>query len=241
MSGFVDLHCHCVPGVDDGAPTLDEGVGMLRALGAAGFEAVIATPHMRPGMWDPEDARVQQAFASVCTAAAGLPAAPRLSLSSEHYYDATVIERLLQGGGRPYPGSKAALIEFYEVDFPPSVDRKLFELQVRGILPVIAHPERYRVLWKNTDPLERLIRAGAVALLDVAALDGKYGRAPQRCAEDLLERELYHAACTDSHRVADVAAAQRGIAAVRRRYGEREVDFLLRHGPAEILAGRVPE
>jgi protein-tyrosine phosphatase len=102
---------------------------------------------------------------------------------------------------------------------------------------VIAHPERYRVIWERPSVLDRLLDSGAVALLDVAALVGKYGRQPQRCAERLLEGEAYHAACSDAHRLRDVPEVARGIELVRRRYGDAEVDALFCRGPREILAG----
>jgi protein-tyrosine phosphatase len=86
-----------------------------------------------------------------------------------------------------------------------------------------------------------LIDSGVAALLDVAALVGKYGREPQRAAEDLLERGLYHAACSDAHRPADVVEVTRGIERVATLYGQEEVDFLLREGPSLILEGKLPE
>jgi protein-tyrosine phosphatase len=77
-----------------------------------------------------------------------------------------------------------------------------------------------------------------MALLDVAALVGKYGRRPQRCAELLLERGLYQAACSDAHRAQDVEQAARGIQRVRELYGDEEVAALFAEGPRAILAGR---
>jgi protein-tyrosine phosphatase len=87
--------------------------------------------------------------------------------------------------------------------------------------------------------LERLLDAGAVALLDVAALAGKYGARPERSARELLERGLYHAACSDAHRPADLPFVERGMAALDAEYGREELDALLGSGPQEILEGRV--
>ena len=129
------------------------------------------------------------------------------------------------------------LLEFYDSGFPPRVEQLFSQLRERGLTPVIAHPERYRAIWDRPSVLDRLLDSGAVALLDVAALVGKYGRQPQRCAERLLESESYHAACSDAHRLRDVPEVAKGIELVRRRYGEGEVDALFRRGPLEILAG----
>jgi protein-tyrosine phosphatase len=237
VRGLLDLHCHFVAGIDDGARTSDEGVAMLRALRDAGFDRVIATPHMRPGLFDNEQADLVAAFERMRPALEAETSLPHVELSSEHYFDDVVYDRLLSGAALPYPGGHAVLLEFYGEAFPRGGEERLFELGRRGLLPVIAHPERYRYLWRSSTLLERLIDGGAAALLDVAALTGKYGGEPQRCARDLLERGLYQAACTDSHRVADVADARAGIAWLEKQYGLEEVEALFRTGPQAILAG----
>lgn len=240
MAGFVDLHCHYLAGVDDGARDEDEGVRMLEALGALGFEWVVATPHMRPGLFDNEKAGLERAFASM-QPRLSQPGLPKTSLSSEHYFDDQVYSRILAGSALPYPGGKAVLLEFYAVDFPPMVGRCFIELRRAGLLPVIAHPERYRCLWDSLEPLERLVDAGAAALLDTAALVGKYGSRPQRAAEEILELGLYHAACSDAHRVADVDDVRQGMERIDELYGQEERIFLFETGPRALLAGRLPE
>jgi protein-tyrosine phosphatase len=241
MSGFVDLHCHYVPGIDDGAGSTADGITMLRGLGELGFARVLATPHTRPGMFDNTRATIRDAFERFKGSLLEAEALPALELSSEHYFDDVVFQRLLAGDGLPYPGGRAVLLEFYQVDFPPMVQHRLGDLRGRGLLPVIAHPERYQCLWRSADILERLVDSGSAALLDVAALVGKYGRQPQKCAEDLLERGLYHAACSDAHRPSDIEQVARGIERLRELYGDDEVTFMLREGPESLLAGVLPE
>ncbi len=238
-TSFIDLHCHWVAGIDDGARSHAEGRAMLLRLGEIGFSRVIATPHMRPGLFDNQRAELQAAYQRALEALSGEPGLPELGLSCEHYFDDVVYGRLLSGEGLPYPGERAVLLEFYDQELPLTLTRQLFELSRRGLRAVIAHPERYRRIWEDPDTLERLVDAGAVALLDVAALAGKYGRAPRESAEQLLERGLYQAACSDAHRPADVDEVARGIELVRARYGDDEVTFLLREGPLQILEGRV--
>jgi protein-tyrosine phosphatase len=239
MTGFVDLHCHFVPGIDDGARTTDEGVALLRALKTTGFESVVATPHMRPRMFDNTKAELVAAFAGFEQSVRDLPDLPRISLSSEHYFDDVVWKRLLDGDGLPYPGGKAVLLEFYDMDFMPAIAARLFDLRRRKLVPVIAHPERYRCFWESHERLSELVDSGTVALLDVAALVGKYGKEPQRCARQLLDDDLYHAACSDAHRPDDVEDVEAGIAYLAKRYGDDEVERLLVSGPQEILEGRV--
>ena len=241
MSGFIDLHCHYVPGIDDGANSQADGLAMLRGLSSLGFARVLATPHTRPGMFDNTAATIRAAFAQFESALPSGEALPELSVSSEHYFDEVVFQRLLTGAGLPYPGGKAVLLEFYQIDFPPQVQHRLFDLRTRGLLTVIAHPERYQCLWRAPELLEKLVDSGSAALLDVAALVGKYGRKTQECAEALLELGLYHAACSDAHRPQDVAEVARGIERLRELYGPEEVTFMFREGPEQLLQGVLPE
>jgi protein-tyrosine phosphatase len=241
MTGFIDLHCHYVPGLDDGANSSEDGLAMLRGLAGLGFSRVLATPHTRPGMFDNTRDSIRAAFAQFTAGLSGHAGLPELALSSEHYFDEIVFQRLLDGQALPYPGERAVLLEFYGSDFPPMVQHRLLDLRARGLLPVIAHPERYQCMWRSPETLERMVDSGVAALLDVAALVGKYGRKTQDCAEELLERGLYHAACSDAHRPTDIAEVARGIERVRELYGDEEVTFLLREGPQSLLAGEQPE
>lgn len=240
MGAFVDLHCHWVSGIDDGARTPAEGLAMLRGLGALGFTQVIATPHMRPGLFDNTKDQIETAYQKMLPLLESDPDLPphlKVALGCEHYFDHEVYARILDGHGLPYPGGKAVLLEFYDMSLPPSVDQSLARLKRDGMTPVIAHPERYRIFWNNSDRLERLLDTGAVALLDTAALVGKYGAEPMRCAQHLLEQGLYHAACSDAHRESDLELVQNGMDWIGNRYDQAEVTRLFEAGPTEILSG----
>jgi protein-tyrosine phosphatase len=241
MPGFIDLHCHWIAGIDDGAPSVQDGLHILRGLGELGFDKVFATPHMRPGLFENTRAALETAFTAMLPHVAREASLPAVALSSEHYFDDVVYGRICTGEGLPYPGERAVLLEFYEVDFPYSIDHSLASLCRRGMTPVIAHPERYQALWRKPETLERLLDIGCVALLDVAALVGKYGRRPQACAERFLEDGLYAAACSDAHRPADVEAAAQGMARIRTLYGAEEIEALFAIGPRRILGEPLPE
>jgi len=200
----------------------------------------MATPHMRAGMFDNDKHALSAAFEGFRPLLAGRDV-PEVELSSEHYFDERVYTRLLNGEALPYPSGRAALLEFYEIDFPPVIEERLFDLRRRKLLPVIAHPERYRRFWDHPDALERLVDQGVATLLDCMALVGKYGRRPQRAAEELMERELYSAACTDLHRPADVPVVRQSFEVIRKQYGQEELDFLFVEGPTALLAGQPPQ
>lgn len=253
MRGFVDLHCHWIAGIDDGARTVDSGLAMLRGLKRAGFDTVMATPHMRPGMFDNDRGALQAAFAKMQPHLAGDAELPAVHLASEHFFDEIVFQRLVQGEGLPYPDVAAprpavtaasagrpsrrrgVLVELPTQAFPARVELRFFDLARAGLRPVLAHPERYQPVWKDDRCLDPLIDAGACLLLDVCALVGKYGRAPQRAAEKLLDDEAYEAACSDAHRPEDADVVVEAIAALTKRVGAAETERLLGAGPRGIL------
>jgi protein-tyrosine phosphatase len=244
MRGYVDLHCHWVAAIDDGARSAAEGIAMLEGLYAVGFSTVVATPHMRPGMFDNDRAALVRAYdamkAPLATAAAAAKL-PEMHLSSEHFLDDAVFQRLTHGEGAPYPGGRSALVEFPHDAFPLRVAHRFFDLQRHGIVPVLAHPERYRPVWADDTCLDPLLDAGACLLLDVCALVGKYGRASQRAAEKLLDEDAYEAACSDAHRPADVDLVDKAIRRLVSMVGNADATRLLCDGPRRLLAPAPPK
>ncbi len=249
MRGFVDLHCHWVSAIDDGARTTDESLAMLRGLHQAGFDAVVATPHMRPGMFDNDRARIESAFAAMQPVLLSAGKLPTVHLASEHFFDDVVYARLLAGDSVPYPRlsgpieggatdvKRPVLIEFGPTSFPLRVQHRLFDLRRAGLVTVLAHPERYEPVWRDDACLDPLLDAGAHLLLDVCALVGKYGRAPQRAAEKLLEEDAYEAACSDAHKPRDVDIVVAAIERLEALVGVPEAKRLLSDGPRAILQG----
>lgn len=241
MGGFIDLHCHWVAGVDDGARTTDDSIDMLRALFDVGFGTVMATPHMRTGMFDNNRVELERAYADTVLEVQKHEAMPEVGLSSEHHLDDLVFEQLIKGKGLPYPPGNAALIEFPNERFPLHCEQRLFELRCKNIRPVLAHPERYHPVWKDIAVLDPLLAGGTVLLLDVAALVGKYGRRPRKVAEQLLTEGYFYAACSDAHRAEDAEAVGDGIERLYELVGREDAELLLIDGPRRILDGTVED
>jgi protein-tyrosine phosphatase len=246
VHGFIDLHCHWIASIDDGARTADEGLAMLRALRGVGFDVVMATPHMRPGMFDNDRSGLERAFAAMQPMLAGQSDLPAVHLASEHFFDDVVFGRMLRGEVLAYPPLGASrknhgrpiLLELSgQGPFPVRLQHRFFDLRRAGLVPVLAHPERYEPVWRDNTCLDQLLDAGAHLLLDTCALVGKYGRAPQRAAEELLEDGAYEAACSDAHRPADVDRVADAIERLTELVGKEETERLLADGPRRILEG----
>lgn len=236
---FVDLHCHYIPGVDDGVRTQEEGVALCQALRSIGYATVAATPHIRAAMFDNRADDLKQRFERFAAAASEQSDMPELVLGAEHFCDDHFWTIFGNGQSLPYPGGKALLIELSPERIPLGLDERCFRMQVRGVRPVLAHPERYAPLWSSSAPLERLAELGMLPLLDVMSLVGKYGRRPQRTAERMLEEELYYAACSDCHRPLDVEYVAAAIERLEELVGTATAHDMLGARPAAILRGEV--
>jgi protein-tyrosine phosphatase len=241
MRGLTDLHCHWIAGIDDGARTAEEGLAMLQRLHEIGFDRVVATPHMRPGMFDNDRAALEHAFGAMQPTLSGAAGpVPAVHLASEHFFDDIVFGRIMRGEALPYPSGACLLVEFGPMAFPVRVQERLFDMRRAGFAAVVAHPERYEPVWRDDACLDLLLDAGALLLLDVCALVGKYGRSPQRAAEKLLEDDAYDAACSDAHRPHDVDDVARAIERLVALVGEGEARRLLADGPLSIAGEQVP-
>lgn len=222
---------------------------MLTKLKALGFSHVAATPHTRPGMFDNRSGDLIAAYRTMRSALGPRDDLPETSLGSEHFFDSEVIGRIHRGEGLPYRRHEnldekreggAILVEFHDLSPLSLIEQQLYTLQMKGYLPVIAHPERYRACFTEPQIVERLVQLGSVALLDTAALIGKYGRNAQDCARELLSRGAYGAACSDAHRPSDVDLLEQGMLYLEQEQGKAEISRLFSDGPEALLDGRRP-
>jgi protein-tyrosine phosphatase len=236
MSGYVDLHCHYVPGIDDGVRTFDETRRLLEGLKSIGYERVVATPHIRSGMFENRKAGLEKAFREIEELLEG-STIPLLGLASEHYFDDVFWGLFLAGDVLPYPGGHAILLEFHYERWPNKIDGRFFDITVKGLHPVIAHPERYAALQDETDSLDPLLEVGALSQLDVMSLVGRYGERSKRAAERMVEEGAYDLACSDAHRPDDVELVARGIERLKSLAGKTEAQELLSTNPRAILDG----
>jgi protein-tyrosine phosphatase len=236
MNGYVDLHCHYVPGVDDGVRTLDESSRLLAALGHLGYAEVVATPHIRTAMFENRRPGLERGFAEL-TSILDTASLPRLSLAAEHFCDDVFFGLLAGGQVLPYRGGRTILVEFRYEAWPRRIEDQLFRMQVKGLRPLIAHPERYHALFDQTEPLDPLLDVGAMTLLDTMSLVGKYGERCRRAAERMLEEGAYDAACSDAHRPEDVDILAKAIERLRALVGKEECQALLSDRPRGILDG----
>jgi protein-tyrosine phosphatase len=245
MPGYLDIHCHILPALDDGPKDVDEAVELVRQLVDLGFTELYPTPHQKDGAWTPTaDERAQaRNVLNGRLAQEGIQARIHPA-GGENMWDGLFMDRQLgqvEGGFPTYPGGSAFLVEFPPDALPPMLEERLFQLRVStGQLPVVAHVERYPTIASHDERMESLGRSAAL-LVNLSTLGGMSGWSARRAARKLVKRGLVHAAATDAHGEEDVRYSKAGIAWLRSALGQEATSTLLLDNPRSILAGNLPD
>ena len=231
---MIDLHSHVLPGVDDGAATLYGSLEMARAAVADGITVLAATPHVRADY--PTDADTMERLVGEVNEALRSEEIPlavvrggELDLDWLQLFGDDELRRYCLAGG------KYLLVEFPYSGWPLSLPETLFDLRVRGFLPVLAHPERNADVQARPERLEPLVHAGALVQLTAASVDGRLNRASRDAAFALLELELAHMIASDAHAPTIRAI---GLADARTAVGDDVLGEWLTEGvPGAIVRG----
>ena len=237
MNGFVDLHCHILPEVDDGPSSVDEAVELVLGLDRLGFSDLYPTPHRKPGSWMPTALQTMEAAEKLRDALRKTTTEITIhDPAGENMWGDCLLTPNLEGIPR-YPGDAAFLLEFTPLAVPINLRHHFYDFQVAGALPVVAHVERYQHITDNKERLDAL-GANSALLVNLASLAGWWS---SRDTRRLVRDGWIHAAATDAHGPADLDLCQKGIDWLRAKLGEDALYRLLRDNPRQIITGQLPE
>jgi protein-tyrosine phosphatase len=236
----IDLHCHILPGIDDGAATLDDTLGMARAAVASGTKTMVATPHVS-WEWPDNDsgliaAKVAEVNAALQAEGLDLEVRPgaEIAMSRASELDEDELRALRLGGG-PW-----LLIECPLVSNAAGFDLALAELQTRGHQIVLAHPERCRAFQRDPEQLRVFLSQGMLSSITAGSLVGRFGRTVKTFSETLMRTGLVDNVASDAHDAGPRRAP--GITPVLEEAGfGAQADWLSRGVPLAVLSGsRLP-
>lgn len=238
---MLDIHCHLLPEVDDGAETLDEACIMARLAWDTGTRGLVLTPHSNvPGgyqnFWGPE---LAQRFDALRQAVARMKNPVLVMAGMEVFGSDDVAERITEGSAITLNGSRYILLEFWTDDRPARVKRVLDSVMGLGLVPVIAHPERYAFVQEDISLAEKWGAKGCLLQLNKGSILGSFGRNAYRAAHELLTARLAHAVASDGHspyqRMPTLAEAYEYISD---HYSRSYAESLLRGVPGRIVANK---
>lgn len=234
---MIDLHCHILPGLDDGPSDVAEAVEMGRVARDDGISAIAATPHIREDYPFPLTA-IEEALKSVQAAFAAegigleVTVAGEVALTKIAELDDATLQTVCLGVG-PY-----LLVESPYSHATGLVESTLFDLQVRGFRPVLAHPERSPGFLSEPKRLRTLVERGILCSVTSGSFVGRFGRTVQRFALDMVAEGSVHNVASDAHdsrRRAPVLRVAFDSPDVRR--ARLDAEWLTQTVPAAILAG----
>jgi protein-tyrosine phosphatase len=238
-SGFVDIHCHLLPGIDDGAKTWDESLAMARMAVADGIRTIVVTPHQLGGFSQNQGDAIRERTEELSE----LLAKHEIPLSVLPGADVRIesgMIGLVQGGEVLSLGDhrRHILLELpHELYFP--LDRLLSELNAAGMVGILSHPERNAGIKANPAIIGPLVDAGCLMQITAGSLLGAFGPQSQTLAEQLATDGLVHFVSTDAHglksRRPQLAAAHQRMADL---VGPVLADQCCRDNPAAVAAGQ---
>lgn len=199
---MIDLHCHLLPGIDDGPQTMEESVELAGMAVRNGITHAIVTPHIHPGRWNNDKLHI----AKLCNrfklrlAYAGIPL--KLGMAAEVRVDAELIHWLAQDK-IPFlgqlNGKRVLLLELPHSHIPLGTENLISWLQQRDIQPLIAHPERNKDVIRRLDSILPFLRSGCLLQITAGSITGRFGKPAQQRARQLLEMDGVFAIATDAH------------------------------------------
>jgi protein-tyrosine phosphatase len=233
---MIDIHCHILPGLDDGASSIELSLDMARMAVADGIGTIVCTPHVTPGLYDNDGATIAEAVAALRRRLAKEGIALRLETGADVHMAPDLARKL----GRAVPtlaGSRYFLFEPPHHVAPPRLDAVVRGLLAAGFVPILTHPERLTWLDGHYGLVHALSAAGMPIQVTAGSVTGAFGRQPRYWAERLLDDGLVDILASDAHNTGGrppLLSKARDAVALRLSEAEAEAMTFLR--PAAILA-----
>jgi protein-tyrosine phosphatase len=193
----VDMHSHVLPGIDDGAATVEDSVFLIRQMMQAGIKKVIASPHIMQDYYRNTPETVNAALAVLRDELKRQNIDIPVEAAAEYYFDEYFIDLVEKGELLSFGSDKYILMEFSFINKPPVFIPTLGKLIDMGYKPILAHPERY--LYLKLDELKNMKHWGFHLQINTISLTGYYGKESKKMAEDLIDEGLVDFIGTDMH------------------------------------------
>jgi protein-tyrosine phosphatase len=239
---MIDLHCHLLPGIDDGPDTLEGALELARLAVKNGITHATVTPHIHPGRYENTLLSITTVFRAFAAALASEDIALELGMAGEVRVSPEILPMVEQGlipflG--EWRGKPVMLLELPHSHVPPGSDKLVRWLLDRNIQPMIAHPERNKGVMRSLDKIQPFVELGCLFQLTAMSVAGRFGEGAERRACDLLEMGVVTIIASDAHNVNHRPPdLEPGRAAAAEIVGEAESWQLVQQRPA-LIAGCV--
>lgn len=236
-NGMVDLHCHVLPGVDDGSDCLDTSLEMLELSAESGVTDVVCTPHCIPGYFENYKGEALNAkFEEFKRAVEGAEIPVNLHLGMEVYGHGKTVLDIEDDKLCTIAGSKYMLVEFNFGEREDMVQRILGDISSAGYVPIVAHPERYEFVAKNPTLLYDWADRGFPLQCNKDSVLGKFGRMVQEIVMDMLSERLVSIVASDAHSsVSRTPFLRYAYNSVAENFSKKYADLVFYENPRRVL------
>lgn len=233
---MVDIHSHVLWGMDDGAPTEEVSLEMLRLAAEGGTTDIVATPHSNSEfVYQPE--LIAERIAQLTAKTGGTPRIHKgcdLHLSFDN-----IVEAMENPSKYSINGHRYVLVECSDMHITGNMDHVLDQLLTVDLVPVVTHPERNPILQKEPKKLESWVELGCLVQVTALSVLGGFGKRAHVAAHDLLRKGMVHVIASDAHDpVHRHPKLDTAFAAVSKQYGADIAELLFRSNPGKIIAGK---
>jgi len=238
---MIDLHCHLLPGIDDGSPDMATSLEMARIASQDGISIIACTPHIYPGMYENTASGIARAteVLKLAVQRAGIPL--ELTYASDTHVVPDLVEKLQNGTSPTFNGGRYFLLEPPHHVAPPNFEDFVFRVLAAGYIPIVTHPERLSWIEQDYAVFERLAHKGAWMQLTAGSLTGRFGSNARYWGERMLDDGLVHILATDSHGVTRrPPLLAEGVTAAAKWVGLEEAQRMVTERPAAVLANVDP-
>lgn len=236
---MIDIHCHLLPGIDDGPDDLAQALELARFAVEHGITHAVVTPHIHLGRYQNDKSRIEELYLSF------KEALKKESIPLELGFAAEVrlcpeIPELLEAGDIPFHGrfedKDVMLLELPHSHVPPGSEKLVEWLLKNGVQPLIAHPERNKGIMTNPDKIEPFKQLGCLFQVTSGSVAGKFGKVAQQCAELLLKQGCVTVLASDAHNIKyRPPRLDDGVAAAAHIIGENEAQALANERPLSLV------
>jgi tyrosine-protein phosphatase YwqE len=207
---YVDIHSHLLPGIDDGAKNFGDSLRLIQSLQAIGMSQFITTPHIIYNVWDNTSNQIIDLKKTTVAELEKYQIKVPLRSAAEYMMDDNFVQ-LFKSENLLTLKENYVLVEMSYINPLIQLYEILFDLQVAGYIPVLAHPERYLFYHRNFDEYQKLKRAGCLFQLNLTAVVGYYGEEITKISEKLLQKGMYDFVGSDVHHDKHIAAFEQKV------------------------------
>ena len=206
-NGYVDIHSHILPGIDDGAKTINDSLKLISKMRDMGFGKIIGTPHTYPGLYENTSDSIKNSFLLLKK---NVEQTFNISYSSEYFIDDSIIS-MAEKKSLLCLKDSYVLVEIGFISIPNIFYEVIFQLQINGYKPILAHPERYSFLFNDMKEVYKLKNVGCMFQFNLLSLTNYYGEDVKKFCEKLLIENLVDFTGSDIHSIRDIDAFEGGI------------------------------